>query len=166
MQIVTERLLLRTVSCEDVDEVARMWKMEQGPVSREEAFEAIQWMDTTRAKNEPEHLHHLCLAMMKKGTEEIIGWCGLDGRQKERVDIFYLIDAQHRSNGYATECARALLDHGFSEMKVPQINGRCFKTNRSSQRVLEKCGFKVSSEDEETIDYTMLRIEFVERTSP
>ena len=163
MKLETKRLLLRTVAYEDVDEVARMWKMERGLISREEALEAIHWMETARSKNEPEHLHHLCLAMMKKGTEEIIGWCGLDGRQKERVDIFYLIDAQHRSNGYATECARALLDHGFSEMKVPQINGRCFKTNRSSQRVLEKCGFEVSSEDEETLDYTMTMDGFIKR---
>ncbi|HPJ70133.1 MAG TPA: GNAT family N-acetyltransferase, partial [Candidatus Mcinerneyibacteriales bacterium] len=59
--------------------------------------------------------------------------------------------------------ARALLDHGFSEMKVPQINGRCFKTNRSSQRVLEKCGFEVSSEDEETLDYTMTMDGFIKR---
>ncbi|HHF51459.1 MAG TPA: N-acetyltransferase [Candidatus Aminicenantes bacterium] len=166
MKLETKRLLLRTVNQEDVDEVARMWKMEQGPVSREEALEAIHWMETARAKNEPGNLHHLCLAMIIKGTEEIIGWCGLDGRQKERVDIFYLIDSQHRSNGYATECAQALLEHGFSEMEIAQINGRCFKTNRASQRVLEKCGFEVSSEDEETLDYAMTQDQFIRRTSP
>ena len=165
MKLETKRLLLRTVAQEDVHEVARMWKMEKGPVSGEEAFEAIHWMETARSKNKAGHLHHLCLAMMIKGTQEIIGWCGLDGRQKERVDIFYLIDSQHRSNGYATECARALLEYGFSEMKIPQINGRCFKTNKASQRVLEKCGCEVSSEDEETLDYAMTQDEFIRRKS-
>lgn len=38
MELITERLILRTVEQRDVKEVARMWDFERGPIPEEEAL--------------------------------------------------------------------------------------------------------------------------------
>ena len=44
------------------------------------------------------------------------------------------------SNGYATEAAKAVLDHGFSHLRLHKIHARHFSRNPASGRVLQKIG--------------------------
>ena len=44
--------------------------------------------------------------------------------------------------GYATEAARALIDHAFGELGYERLAGRARVSNPASRRVLEKCGFQ------------------------
>jgi RimJ/RimL family protein N-acetyltransferase len=44
--------------------------------------------------------------------------------------------------GYATEAARALIDHAFGELGFERLVGRARVSNPASRRVLEKCGFQ------------------------
>lgn len=132
MELYTKDLLLKTVTVDDVDEVARMWNFENGSISREKAQKAIDDMQNNHNKNEVGHIYHLCLAMFEMDNNAIIGWCGLDGRSGDKLHIFYLVDAKFRNKGYATQCAEKLLAYAFDEAKVSFVNGGCDKHNIAS----------------------------------
>ena len=141
MELHTEGLLLRTVTMEDMEEVARMWEFEKGSVSKEEAQGAIAYMQNNHKQNHPGHIHHVCLAVFEKGGESIIGWCGLDGQcNPGQIEIFYMIDKEHRNKGYATQCAKKLIEYAFEDAGIERIHGGCFKDNIPSFRVMIKAG--------------------------
>ncbi|HIS68163.1 MAG TPA: GNAT family N-acetyltransferase [Candidatus Gallacutalibacter stercoravium] len=142
MELYTKDLCLRTVNGEDIDEVARMWKFEQGTISAEEAQKAIEYMQNNHKKNKTGCIYHLCLAVLKKHQSSIIGWCGLDGTSAGKLHIFYSIDPAYRNRGYATQCAERLLSYAFDEAKVPFVNGGCDKDNIASYKVMKKLGMK------------------------
>lgn len=140
MELHTKDLILRTVNYDDLSEVARMWAFEKGPVSLLDAQKAIDNMRRNHEKNREGSIFHLCLAVFEKGKSAIIGWCGLDGKQAPKLDIFYLIDTGFRNKGYATQCAERLLSYAFDEMHTAFVNGGCDKNNIASYRVMQKIG--------------------------
>jgi len=150
LELYTDALLLKTVTDDNINEVARMWKFEQGSISLTEAKEAIEYMQNNHKKNHTGFIYHLCFAIYEKGKNSIIGWCGLDGKPEpenpDRMEIFYLIDSAYRSKGYATQCALKLLEYAFEVAKIERVFGGCDKDNISSFKVLSKSGmilFKV-----------------------
>lgn len=147
MVIKTEDLIIRTVSNNDLDEVSRMWNFEKGYISLYEAKKVIEQMETNHRKNHLNYIYHLCFGIFEINSNKIIGWCGLDGTKPDKhnnylIDIFYLVDKEYRNKGYATKCAKKLLELGFVEMQVDKIDGGCVKGNIASQKVLEKIGMK------------------------
>jgi [ribosomal protein S5]-alanine N-acetyltransferase len=58
------------------------------------------------------------------------------------VEIGYYFARSAWGNGYATEIARALLDHGFSTTDETEIYGVTTLDNHASQRVLQKVGME------------------------
>ncbi len=153
MDMFTENLLLRTVTYDDISEVARMWNFEKGEISLDRAKEAIDWMKENHEKNERGKIIHICFAVFEKNSNKIIGWCGLDGRHENILNIFYLIDKRYR-RGYATECANIILEYGFTRMEVNRIDGKCKSKNRGSKKVLEKIGMnKIGLDKDGSLHY-------------
>jgi RimJ/RimL family protein N-acetyltransferase len=72
---------------------------------------------------------------------EVIGACGCMLRNSV-PEIGYWIGAPFWGNGYATEAARALIDHAFGERFHAALNAGARTSNPASRRVLEKCGFQ------------------------
>ena len=143
MELKTKNLILKTVTYDDLNEVARMWNFEKGEISAEEAKKAIDWMKKNHEQNQFQKIIHMCFAIFINNTNRIIGWCGLDGRSSENtVNLFYLIDKEYRRRGYATECAKKVLEYGFANMGLDRIDGECAKDNIGSQKILEKIGMK------------------------
>lgn len=144
MELQTDALLLRTVTDDDINEVARMWKFEQGSISLDEAKEAIEYMQNNHKQNRPGFIYHLCFAIYEKGKPGIIGWCGLDGKPEpensDRMEIFFLIDSAYRNKGYATQCVLKLLEYAFETAGIERVFGGCDKDNISSFKVLAKSG--------------------------
>ena len=144
MELYTSDLLLKTVTDEDINEVARMWEFEKGSISLSEAKKAIEYMQGNHELNHTGYIYHLCFAIYEKGKNSIIGWCGLDGKpdpdNPKRMEIFYLIDKDYRNKGYATQCALTLIEYAFEVAKIEKIFGGCFKDNLSSFKVLAKSG--------------------------
>lgn len=147
----TARLILRTVTLGDVDDVARIWKLDEGPISRAEAEQQVQWMLANHAQNMPGKLRHLCLAIILKDTGEFIGWCGLDHLDRTKPDpaLFYLLKANYWGKGLATEAARALLHYAFGPMDLTSVHGGAAPENIASKRVMEKIGMKYLGTDDE-----------------
>lgn len=147
MEIRLKDITLRTVTQEDLQEVARMWNFEKGEISLQESAKAIEWMKGNHQQNRLHKIVHLCFAVFAKDSNRIIGWCGLDGRNNNQVHIFYLIDKEYRGRGYATECAKKLLEYGFREMEIARIDGSCAKDNIASQTILAKTGMQENKEE-------------------
>ena len=149
--IETARLIIRTVTTADVEDIARSWKLDEGPISRAEAKRQVHWMLANYAQNAPGKLRHVCLAIILKDTGEFIGWCGLDHLDTTKPDpaLFYLLKANYWGQGLATEATRALLHYAFGPMNLPSVHGGAAPENIASKRVMEKIGMKYLGIDAE-----------------
>ena len=59
-----------------------------------------------------------------------------------RGELGYWVGLPFWNRGYATESAGALLEYGFSELRLNRIQARHMTRNPSSGRVMEKLGMK------------------------
>ena len=162
--IETSRLILRTVTPDDIDSVVLSWKLDEEPISHEEAEHQVNWMLDNHRRNVPGSIHHLCLAIIYKETREYIGWCGLDHRNKTREFpvLFYLLKASYWGRGLATEAAGALIDYAFCELKIARINSAAAFENIASKRVMEKIGMRfVGLDDEGGYSFIITREDFL-----
>lgn len=55
-------------------------------------------------------------------------------------EIGFIFNPTYQRRGYATESAKAVLDHGFREEKAHRVIAHCNPENVASWRVLEKAG--------------------------
>lgn len=142
MEYKADRLILRTVTEEDIVEVARMWPSTHRPISETEAEREIAQMEQNREKNHDGHIHHLCLAVcMAQTPQTIMGWCGLDGgRRPEEPEIFVLLDKEFRGQGFGTQCIKLLLKIVAAEYGLQSVHGGCREDNIASKRAMEKAG--------------------------
>ena len=96
----------------------------------------------------------LCLlAIVPRGTDRPVGFVAYAPKEElgGETEIVYGIADPWAGMGYATEAARALLDHGFSEDGLLGIAGIVKPENAASGRVLEKLGFTYL--EDRTVDY-------------
>jgi RimJ/RimL family protein N-acetyltransferase len=72
----------------------------------------------------------------------LIGACGLKQLDRHPPELGYWLGIKHWGKGYATEAARAVIDHAFDELDNEAVHAAARVTNPASRRVLEKCGFQ------------------------
>lgn len=144
MELCTDALVLRTVTEADLPEIVRMWNFFQGGVSLEETIDALNYMTQNHTRNASGSFYHLCLAVCRKEHPgQILGWCGLDGKQQPaRPDIYVLLHEDHRGKGYGMQCAKALLAYAFDRLHLPAVHGGCDKENFAYARMMEKAGMR------------------------
>jgi RimJ/RimL family protein N-acetyltransferase len=58
------------------------------------------------------------------------------------VEIGWRLAFEHQGKGYATEGAKAVLDHAFSALKLKEVYSWTVPANMKSWRVMEKIGMK------------------------
>jgi RimJ/RimL family protein N-acetyltransferase len=73
---------------------------------------------------------------------DLIGGCGVGALREDAPEIGYWLGVPFWGNGYATEAARAMLDHAFTDLGHERVLGGARVSNPASRRVLEKCGFQ------------------------
>lgn len=80
---------------------------------------------------------------LKSDGNQLIGCCGLEpATARDRASIGYWIGRDYWGQGLATEAAQAMIDHGFSALKLSAIDVSCRVVNEASRRVIRKCGFQ------------------------
>lgn len=87
--------------------------------------------------------HHgfgIC-AVLKKGSQEPIGLCGLH-HADDGIEISYLFFPEYWGRGFAREAASACLNYGFTTLKVDSIIAITQQGNQRSCRLLESIGLK------------------------
>lgn len=146
MNFLTTDLILRTVTENDIEEIARMWEY-PNTTTVDKAYEALKYMEDTHSQNRPKEICHLCLGVFQKEEPNIIiGWCGLDGEaERGKTVLFYMIDEKYHNRGYATQCAVKLINYAFEDMDYNIIYGGCEKNNFASYRVMKKSGMRQTS---------------------
>jgi ribosomal-protein-alanine N-acetyltransferase len=142
LPLVTERLLLRPATLEDLD----AWQA----ISRdaEEAWygEPRSTLEDARANLE-KHIAHQdrhgfsLWAVELSVSKEVIGAAGLSHlRDGTEIEVGYRFLHRFWGHGYATEAARASIAFGFDELGLDRIVAVTEPDNLASRRVMEKCG--------------------------
>ncbi|PFG63784.1 RimJ/RimL family protein N-acetyltransferase [Thioclava sp. ES.031] len=136
--IETPRLVLRPLTSEDVDAIARAAN----------DFEVARWltrMPHPYSKTDAEAL----VAANRENFGRVWGitrpgdFCGLIGK----VGAFgYWLGRDHWGNGYATEAGRAVIAVHFEAPDARPLAAGYFEGNHRSRRVLEKLGFRTIGE--------------------
>jgi RimJ/RimL family protein N-acetyltransferase len=80
-----------------------------------------------------------CFVVMRR--DGLIGACSIDAHE-EGAELGYWLGVPHWGEGYATEAARAVIDHAFGALAHERLQAGARVSNPASRRVLEKCGFQ------------------------
>jgi ribosomal-protein-alanine N-acetyltransferase len=145
--LITERLKLRPLTVDDVDDVFTY-------TSDPEVAKFIRRpLHVTRADAEA-YVRAFVEAPVRGGASpwgiehchdgKLIGTCGfyyLNG-EDARAEIYYALSRAYWGRGYMTEAVRAVLDFGFNKLMLNRIDGACWAGNIASARVLEKVGMQ------------------------
>jgi RimJ/RimL family protein N-acetyltransferase len=91
--------------------------------------------------------------------DALIGICGLMTKPRQTPEIGYWLGVPYWGHGYATEAARAVIDHAFEDLGLERLEAGARVSNPASRRVLEKCGFQWSG-------VTLLRIHAIASSAP
>lgn len=142
----TDRLLLRRVSTDDVNEILELrgnpetMKYIPRPLvtNTDEALAHIKMIDDKIEANEG-----INWAITIKGNPQLIGVIGHYRIQPEdhRSEIGYMILPQYNGQGLVTEAVKAVVAYGFDNLQMHSIEAVIDPNNTASERVLLKNGF-------------------------
>lgn len=142
----TKRLLLRTLTPNDVDDLFVLYKepnvrryFPEGTLTYEETKEELAWIIDVYYGQYGYGLW----ATIDKATGEFIGRCGLlpwtiDNRQE--VEVAYLLAEKVWRQGLGSEVAQAIVQYGFEQLKLSRLICIMMKENVASTKVAEKMG--------------------------
>jgi len=173
--VETERLLLRRLNPNDVEEVfalrsnPEIMKYIPRPLlkTKEEALEHIAMMEDKIVNN-----IGINWGITVKGSDKIIGIIGHYRIQPEnhRAEIGYMSLPEYNGKGYITEAIKAVVEYGFEQMNLHSIEAVIDPGNTASEKVLQKNGFVKEAhilENElwdgkfwDTVIYSLLRRNF------
>lgn len=141
-QIVSERLMLRQPSRDDVGAIcalANNWEVTRWmgrlphPYTNEDALFFL------------EHVvpREVTWIVQCRSSGEVLGAAGLIPHETSgSVELGYWLGQSHWGKGFATEASRAVLDFAFGRASLPDVASGCFVGNVRSAHVLEKLGFQ------------------------
>jgi [ribosomal protein S5]-alanine N-acetyltransferase len=142
--IDTERLILRPFKKDDYRDyheymsVPETYRFERGaPITVKEAKKFCKEWASRKTVN--------FWAVELKETGRVIGNVSFfpEGPPDFRTwSIGYIFNPLYHNKGYATEAARGVIRHAFTELKVHRITAGCSPENTPSWKVLEKCGMR------------------------
>src|SRR5262249_30861672 len=85
--------------------------------------------------------------LVDRKTSELVGCCGLrpwafSDQGPEAREIGFHIVSREWGKGYATEAARAVMEHAFHFLKLPKLFSGHNPKNANSAAILKKLGFR------------------------
>ncbi len=137
----TERLVLRAPRLGDVKAVAMLAndrRIAENTASLPHPYRTSDAEDFIAAANRGNDTTFVIT--LRNGP--LIGACGLKQLDRHPPELGYWLGIKHWGKGYATEAARAVIDHAFDELDNEAVHAAARVTNPASRRVLEKCGFQ------------------------
>ena len=153
--IETDRLLLRHLVMDDLDELFKLYRdpeirkyFPEGVLTREETKEELEWF----LNGHPRHSELGLWATIHKASGKFIGRCGLlpwTIEEKKEVEIAYLLDKQFWQQGLATEAAQGILKYGFEALNLSRLICMIDPENIASQKVAERIGMTFEKQVDE-----------------
>ncbi|MFQ6602764.1 GNAT family N-acetyltransferase [Flavobacterium sp. C3NV] len=144
--IETERLLLRRITNDDVNEV---FELRSNP-------ETMKYIPRPLVKNNEDALEHIAMIEEKietnvginwgitlKGSSKLLGIIGYYRMQPQnyRAEIGYILLPEFHGKGIIPEAVNRLITYGFEDLKLHSIEAVIDPENYASEKVLQKCGF-------------------------
>lgn len=144
----TERLIIRPTSENDAEFIFRLlntpnWIKYIGDRNIKTIDDAKEYI---KEKMIPqlERLGYSNYTLIRKEDHMKIGTCGLYDREGlEGIDIGFAFLPEYEKKGFAFEASNRLKNAAFNEFDLNTINAITSKENRSSQKLLDKLGFKL-----------------------
>ncbi|WP_036128064.1 MULTISPECIES: GNAT family N-acetyltransferase [Lysinibacillus] len=141
MNITTQRLLIRKFEAQDwqavysyMSDETVMHYMPEGVLTEEQ----VQKFITENSADQAKHF-----AITLRDQPEVIGHLVFHRCFGEHTyEIGWVLNPAYQQHGYASEAAQALLDYGFSKLKLHRIIATCQPENIASYRVMEKIGMR------------------------
>lgn len=143
----TERLRLRPLTLDDVDELQRLWA--------EPGVRRYLWDDEVLPRGRVRAVVEQSVASFEsegfglwavraREAEALIGFCGFwFFHDPPRLELVYGIAPSLWNRGLATEAARAVLGYGFGQLSFARIEASTDAANVASARVLERAGMSL-----------------------
>ena len=144
MILETERLYFREMNQGDFYSLCEILQDERTMYAYEGAFsdqEVQEWLD--RQLSRYEKWNFGLWAVILKGTDKMIGQCGLTMQPWKGSEVFeigYLFNRLYWHRGYATEAARACKKYAFEILGASEVCSIIRDTNLASQNVAIRNG--------------------------
>ncbi|MGH3255772.1 MAG: GNAT family N-acetyltransferase [Streptosporangiaceae bacterium] len=141
--LTTERLVLRPVTLRDQVVLLAHWTtpdvrrflFDGGIMSEEEVTETIE--DSVRDFTASGYGVWL---IQEKDGADLVGTAGLRPLEHLGLEIFYSVAPGSWGQGYATEAARAVVEHALGPLGLPEVLAEVDEGNAPSIRVIERLG--------------------------
>lgn len=143
--IETDRLLIRQIEQNDLEDLYAICGNEElmqftgdGILSKELTQ---KWIEVTlyNYKTKGFGMYAVC----DKSNHQFIGYCGLIySKYINDNELIYALDKDFWGQGLATEMAFAMVQYGFTALKLEMIFASINPGNLASERILAKVGFK------------------------
>ncbi len=150
----TDRLIIRTVTLEDATDSfeiygdAEVMKFVDGSPP----YENIERSELNLKRGmEYQNIHGIShWGMIEKSSNKFIGHCGFNLFENgPEFELVAHVNRKYWNMGFATEAAKACIDHAFSCLNTQTIVGLVEPENIGSVRLLEKLKMVYDSEVEE-----------------
>lgn len=99
--------------------------------------EEIVWIEDKIKNNE------LIFSMIEKKTGKFIGNVGFNSIKDKTAEIGISIISNMQDKHYGTESLKTIIDYGFKELNLDEINLGVFSNNYRAKQLYDKLGFKV-----------------------
>ncbi|NPD04450.1 GNAT family N-acetyltransferase [Nocardioides sp. zg-1308] len=147
-RLETSRLVLRRRRPEEAATYRQLWteRDPRVPARRRIDTEGRPTIDDIREQVRAESSRSglVVLAVVRRDTSEVIGYCGLftvDGRPSDEPELAFELLRSVHGHGLATEAARAVVEWA-EQAGLPRLWADVWDWNTASRRVLDKLGFR------------------------
>lgn len=147
----TDRLVIRPVNTGDYDRFVSGFRNCKPAQNRfDEQFDTDimtpEWFEALIRRREAEAAADYAykFQIFGKSSGLSVGYCNIYPHYREDFQYAHIGYAIHNNfwgNGYATECAAALIEIGFERLKLHRLEAHVNLDNPASKRVLLKAGF-------------------------
>jgi ribosomal-protein-alanine N-acetyltransferase len=147
MEIITERLILKEISWDDLEDIHRLHSVPEVdeyntlgiPGDLDETKDLIR-KDIEKKTDAPQSRY--TWRIMIKHSLDFIGLAGmtLSNDRYSLGEIYYKLLPAYWGKGYATEVAKNLIVVGFDKFKLHKVEAGVACENERSIQVLEKAG--------------------------
>lgn len=157
-------ILLREFSIEDVDSIYEITSQPEVyeflPDWHSTKDQRLDWVTNYEIPSNKDFLsavpnirgqNYLKLGIILKETDQFIGFCNTGIKEElsePNREISYAISKHYRNRGYTTNAVKGLIKYLFENTDEAQLNAVVLPHNESSNKVIQKCGFRINGDIE------------------
>ena len=149
--IETDRLIIRLTSLNDVDDIHEILSDSQTMTYFVEGTYDKEIVKKFIEENQSKQIHY---SVFIKDTNVLVGKLSFnEWFMKDTYEIGWIFNKKYTGNGYCTESAKAMINHGFKIMNLHRIIATCQPENIASNKVCLNLGMRKEGTFKQSIFY-------------